>query len=52
MARYGMLCDAVYKRRGWTPDGVPTLARLKELGLDVLPEVVEIVQAHGDGPRA
>jgi aldehyde:ferredoxin oxidoreductase len=45
--RYGKLCDAVYRRRGWTPDGVPTLARLKELGLDVLPEVVEVVKAHG-----
>jgi len=47
MARYSKLCDAVYQRRGWTPDGVPTMARLAELGLDVLPEVVEIVQAHG-----
>jgi aldehyde:ferredoxin oxidoreductase len=47
MARYGMLCDAVYKRRGWTADGVPTMARLAELGLDVLPEVVAVVQAHG-----
>jgi aldehyde:ferredoxin oxidoreductase len=45
--RYSKLCDAVYLRRGWTPDGVPTLARLKELGLDVLPEVVEVVRAHG-----
>jgi len=47
MARYGKLCDAVYQRRGWTPDGVPTLARLRELGLDALPEVVAIAQAHG-----
>jgi aldehyde:ferredoxin oxidoreductase len=47
MDRYGKLCDAVYSRRGWTPDGVPTMARLKELGLDVLPDVVAIVQAHG-----
>jgi len=47
MDRYSQLCDAVYQRRGWTPDGVPTLARLKELGLDVFPEVVAIVQAHG-----
>jgi aldehyde:ferredoxin oxidoreductase len=45
--RYSMLCDAVYTRRGWTLDGVPTMARLKELGLDVLPEVVAIVKAHG-----
>jgi aldehyde:ferredoxin oxidoreductase len=47
MDRYGKLCDAVYARRGWTSDGVPTMARLRELGLDVLPEVVAIVQAHG-----
>jgi aldehyde:ferredoxin oxidoreductase len=47
MARYGKLCDAVYQRRGWTADGVPTMARLAELGLDVLPEVVAVVQAHG-----
>jgi aldehyde:ferredoxin oxidoreductase len=47
MDRYSQLCDAVYLRRGWTPDGVPTMARLTELDLDVLPEVVAIVKAHG-----
>jgi aldehyde:ferredoxin oxidoreductase len=47
MARYNKLTDTVYARRGWTMDGVPTMARLKELGLDVFPEVVEIVKAHG-----
>jgi aldehyde:ferredoxin oxidoreductase len=47
MDRYQKLMDAVYKRRGWTLDGVPTQARLKELGLDALPEVVEVVRAHG-----
>jgi aldehyde:ferredoxin oxidoreductase len=47
MDRYQKLVDAVYKRRGWTPNGVPTLARLKELGLDAFPEVVEVVKAHG-----
>jgi len=44
--RYEQLTDAVYKRRGWTPNGVPTLERLKELGLDVFPEVVEVVKQH------
>jgi aldehyde:ferredoxin oxidoreductase len=34
--------DAAYKRRGWTRDGVPTVERLKELGID-LPELVAIV---------
>jgi len=47
MDRYGKLMDAVYLRRGWTPDGVPTQARLKELGLDNLPELMETVKAHG-----
>ena len=44
--RYRKLTDAVYLRRGWTPNGVPTLERLKELGLDVLPEVVDVVRRH------
>ena len=44
--RYNKLVDAVYKRRGWTPNGVPTLARLEELGIDVFPEVVAVVKAH------
>jgi aldehyde:ferredoxin oxidoreductase len=38
--------DAVYTRRGWTLDGVPTLDRLKELGLDAFPEVVAVVKQH------
>ncbi len=40
--RYEQLLDAVYARRGWTKNGVPTLAHLKELGMD-LPEVLEVV---------
>jgi len=44
-ARFEKLIDTVYKRRGWTPNGVPTLDRIKELGID-LPEVVEVVKAH------
>jgi aldehyde:ferredoxin oxidoreductase len=40
--RYELLLDAVYKRRGWTPNGIPTIAHLKELGMD-LPEVLEVV---------
>ncbi|MFO7873021.1 MAG: aldehyde ferredoxin oxidoreductase C-terminal domain-containing protein [Bacteroidales bacterium] len=43
--RYEKLIDAVYKRRGWTMDGVPTIEHLKNLGMD-LPEVVEVVKAH------
>lgn len=44
-AQYEQLTDAVYKRRGWTADGVPTLAKLHELGID-LPEVVEVVRPY------
>ena len=43
--RYESLVDAVYKRRGWTMDGIPTIEHLKDLGMD-LPEVVEEVQKH------
>ncbi len=43
--RYEQLVDAVYLRRGWTKDGVPTLEHLKNLGMD-LPEVVEVVKPH------
>jgi aldehyde:ferredoxin oxidoreductase len=40
--RYEQLLDAVYARRGWTKNGVPTLAHIKNLGMD-LPEVLEVV---------
>jgi len=32
--RYEKLIDAVYKRRGWTNDGVPTIEKVKDLGID------------------
>ncbi len=41
--RYEKLADAVYARRGWTPDGVPRISRLKELGIDLL-QIVDIVK--------
>ncbi|MEL7649325.1 MAG: aldehyde ferredoxin oxidoreductase C-terminal domain-containing protein [Sedimentibacter sp.] len=41
--QYEKLTDAVYKRRGWNSNGVPTLEYLKELGID-FPEVVEVVK--------
>jgi len=44
-AQYEELVDRVYERRGWTPDGVPTLAKLQELGID-LPEVAAVVESH------
>jgi aldehyde:ferredoxin oxidoreductase len=44
-AEYSKLQDAVYARRGWTENGVPTLDTLKRLGID-LPEVVAVVKRH------
>ncbi len=41
--QYEKLLDAVYKRRGWTPNGVPKIEHLKDLGMD-LPELIEIVK--------
>ena len=32
--RYEKLIDAVYKRRGWDENGVPTLEKVRELGID------------------
>ncbi len=41
--RYEQLLDAVYKRRGWTPNGVPTIEHLKNIKMD-LPELIEVVK--------
>ena len=41
-AQYELLLDAVYKRRGWDKNSIPTVEKLKELGID-LPEVIEVV---------
>jgi aldehyde:ferredoxin oxidoreductase len=43
--QYEKLVDAVYKRRGWTKNGVPTISHLKNLGMD-LPELIEMVTPH------
>ncbi len=44
--RYEQLVDAVYKRRGWTSNGVPTLEKLRSLGID-FPDVVRLVVENG-----
>jgi aldehyde:ferredoxin oxidoreductase len=44
--RYETLKDAVYQRRGWTADGIPTLATAQRLGID-FPEVVALLNANG-----
>lgn len=40
--RYEQLLDAVYKRRGWNKNGVPTIEHLKKIGMD-FPELLEVV---------
>jgi aldehyde:ferredoxin oxidoreductase len=44
-AEYERLKDAVYERRGWTKNGVPTLEKAKSLGIDY-PDVVELLEKH------
>jgi aldehyde:ferredoxin oxidoreductase len=44
-AEYEKLKDAVYTRRGWDANGVPTLEKIKTLGID-FPDVVELLQKH------
>ncbi len=45
-AEYEKLKDAVYHRRGWTADGIPTLATARRLGID-FPDVVALLAEHG-----
>ena len=40
--QYESLLDAVYYRRGWNKNGVPTIEHLKKIGMD-LPELIEVV---------
>ena len=41
--QYEQLMDAVYRRRGWTKNGIPMPERLKEIGMD-LPELLEVIE--------
>jgi aldehyde:ferredoxin oxidoreductase len=43
--QYEKLLDAVYYRRGWTRNGIPTIEHLKNLGMD-LPELIETITPH------
>ena len=40
-----MLKMAVYKRRGWNKNGIPTLETAHRLGIDY-PDVVELLKKH------
>ncbi len=44
--QYELLKDAVYERRGWTPNGIPTVETVKRLGID-FPEVLDVLKRNG-----
>ena len=44
--QYEKLQDAVYHRRGWTQDGIPTIETVRRLGID-FPDVMEVLKAYG-----
>jgi aldehyde:ferredoxin oxidoreductase len=44
--QYELLKDAVYERRGWNNNGIPTVATVKRLGID-FPEVLEVLKKNG-----
>ncbi len=44
--QYELLKDAVYERRGWNKNGIPTLDTVKRLGID-FPEVLDILKQNG-----
>jgi aldehyde:ferredoxin oxidoreductase len=48
--RYEQLINAVYSRRGWDQNGIPTLETLQRLGLDAIPELVELVKERSAQP--
>jgi aldehyde:ferredoxin oxidoreductase len=40
-AELDLLLDDYYEARGWTREGIPTIKKLKELGMDDLIHIVE-----------
>jgi aldehyde:ferredoxin oxidoreductase len=44
-SQYESLIDAVYKRRGWNKNGVPTIEFLKKIGMD-FSEVIDVVKDY------
>ena len=43
--RYEQLVDAVYKRRGWNANGIPTLETVRRLGID-FPDIVSMIEKN------
>jgi aldehyde:ferredoxin oxidoreductase len=35
--------DAVFERRGWDQNSIPTVEKLRELGMD-LPELIQVIE--------
>ena len=44
--QYEKLKDAVYQRRGWTSEGIPTVETVRRLGID-FPDVLEVLKVNG-----
>jgi aldehyde:ferredoxin oxidoreductase len=44
-AKYEQLKDAVYQRRGWNLNGIPTIEKINALKID-LPEIHELLKKH------
>jgi len=44
--QYEKLTDAVYRRRGWTNDGIPNVETVKRLGID-FSDVLDLLKSHG-----
>jgi len=44
--RYEELKAAVYKRRGWTEEGIPTVETVRRLGID-FPDVLDLLKENG-----
>ena len=44
--QYQKLCDAVYKRRGWTKNGIPTVETVRRLGIN-FQDVLEVLKVNG-----
>jgi aldehyde:ferredoxin oxidoreductase len=42
---YEKLKNAVYERRGWDKNGIPTIKKIKELGMDY-PEIIELIKEN------
>jgi len=43
-AQYEKLIDAVYERRGWNSEGIPTLQKVRALGID-FPDVLNLIES-------